>query len=71
MYKRTSPLKQFATPAEDKQAITTVPEQPSTGIAGNPSMQTAQAQTGYPPMDNAIPKINPTPLMQRSKIFKK
>ena len=71
MYKRTSPLKQFAIPTEDKQAITTVPEQPSTGIAGNPSMQTAQSQTGYPPMDNAIPKINPTPLMQRSKIFKK
>jgi len=71
MYKRTSPLKQFAAPVEDKQAITTVPGQPNTGMAGNPSMQTAQAQTGYPPMDNAIPKINPTPLMQRSKIFKK
>lgn len=88
MYKRTSPLKQFATPAEDKQGVAAMPEQPSNGaqtspslqngytqpitsMAGNPSMQTAQAQTGYPPMDNAIPKVSPTPLMQRSKIFRK
>lgn len=68
MYKRTSPLKQFATPVDNKQATTTVPEQPSAGMVSTPQ---PNAQAGYLPADNgSINKVN-TPLMQRSKIFKK
>ena len=68
MYKRTSPLKQFATPVDNKQATTTVPEQPSTGIISTPI---SQSQGNYLPQDNTSIIKPSTPLMQRSKIFKK
>lgn len=58
MYKRTSPLKQFATPAEDKLATATTPEQPSNGAPTNPSMQNGSTQpitgmAGNPSMQTA------------------